>query len=83
MVIRKLYAHLDGDKTEIDVGAGLEIIARDGRALFSVRETGDGTGIEVSASQLIKDKAGDLYDEKIAVRPRASNVVFVFRLPYE
>lgn len=81
MKIQSAYAKLEGNETVYDLPS-IEILGRDGRPLFCITETEDGTGVEVSASSVIKSKNGTLFSEQVAVKPRASNVVTVFRLPH-
>lgn len=79
MKIRDSHAKINGDKTEHDMpSGGVEIIAQDGRTLFCISLEKDGA-IHVSASGHCKHN-GIVLEDGITVRPKASNVVHVYRL---
>jgi len=80
MKIRDGHASINNDKTEYTMPSGtVDIIAPDGRSLFSISIVS--TGIEVSACSVIK--IGDkLHDEGLLIQPRSSNVVRILRREY-
>lgn len=81
-VIRDCHAVLNGSKTVHTMdGGGIDIVTENGNSLFSIYLTDDGMGIEVSASSTTM-VGGEILNDTIAVKPRASNLVHIIRLPY-
>ncbi len=82
MKVRDSFATLNGDETVTSMpSGGLEVVADDGRTLFSVRLAKDGT-LEVSGGNFCKH-AGLVLEESLSVIPRASNLVYVRKARYE
>ncbi len=81
LTIRDSFAEINGDKTVYDLPSGsLDIIAQDGRTLFSIKVVEEGTGIEVYAGSTVKVNR-ELFSESVSVRPRSSNIVHILRTP--
>lgn len=77
MKIRDSHAAVNGEFETLTMPSGsVDIIADDGRTLFSVRLK-DGH-LEISAGGVCKHQ-GDLLDEKLLIAPRYTNQVFVSR----
>lgn len=82
MKIRDSFAALNNECSGIEMpSGGLEVVADDGRALFSIRLADDGT-LEISGGSFCKH-GGRLLEETIAVMPRASNLVYVRKERHE
>ena len=82
MRIRDSFAKINDDKTEhVMPSGGIDIIADDGRSLFSISLNKDGT-LRVSAGHCCKHQ-GVLLDDVMILKPIASNCVTVARPPYE
>jgi len=74
-------AVLNGDETTYEPPSGeIEIMADDGRSLFSIRQEADGS-IEVRTGSVCK-QGGVILDTGILIRPHVSNSVQIFREPY-
>lgn len=81
MKIRDMHSTLSGDKTEYTMpSGGLQIIADDGRTMFTVRLAKEGH-IEVSGGSFCKH-GGKILDDLLIVEPRACNLVYVRRMEY-
>ena len=81
MVVRDGYAVLNGSKEVVDMSSGtVEIVADDGRDLFSICLTE--RGIEVSVSSCVKYD-GELLEPSLKIKPRASNMIEITREPYK
>ena len=59
----------------------LDILAEDGRPLFTINELVDGS-IEISTSTVCKYK-GKLLDSKLVVIPKSSNCIVAARMEYD
>jgi len=81
MKVRDGHATINGDKTEYSIPSGtVEIIADDGRTLFSVHMQKDGA-MAVRAGSVCKH--GDkLLDDRLDIRPIASNAIEITRPAY-
>jgi len=76
MKVRDSFATLNKDETVTNMpSGGLDIIADDGRSLFSLRLAKDGT-LEVYGGVYCKH-AGLTLDGVISVIPRAANLIYV------
>lgn len=81
MKIRDSHATINGDPTEYEMPSGsLDIIAEDGRSLFSIREL-EGGVVEIHSGCVTKH-GGVLLDDRMYVIPRSSNQVFIQRPKY-
>ena len=81
MIVRDGYAVLNGNKEVVEMPSGsLEIVADDGRDLFSIRLMD--RGIEVSVNSCIKHD-GELLEPNFKIKPRASNLIEITREPYK
>ncbi len=81
MKIRDSHASINNDKTEYEMpSGGLDIIADDGRTLFSIRQQADGS-IEVHSGSFAKHN-GKLLHDRLEIRPRSANNVIIFRPLY-
>ena len=82
MNIRDIHATIQGDKTQYTLpSGGVVVIADDGQELFSVTLQKDGS-IHVSASNPCKH-GGVLLDDRLDIRPVASNAINISRPPYK
>lgn len=81
MKIRDLHATLNGNKeiTELPSG-GLEIIADDGRPLFSIRLQDN--VLYVSSGMVCKHN-GVMLDDSFVISPRAANCVDLVKVEYK
>jgi len=80
MKIRDSHAELNGDsKTQKMDSGSLDVVADDGRTLFSV-SLKDGQ-LEVRSGGFC-NHAGVVLDDKLFVVPRYANQVFIARAPY-
>ncbi len=78
MRIRDAHATLNGDKTEYDMpSGGLEIIADDGRALFSVSLAKDGV-LRVKPGYHCRHD-GKVFDDTFKIKPIATNLIELHR----
>ena len=82
MKIRDGFARLNGDSTEYEIPNEIEIIAEDGRALFSISVRKDGYSIDVRTNDVIKVN-GVLYAEQFTIRPIVSNRIEISRIEYK
>ena len=81
MVVRDGYAVSSGSKEVVEMPSGtVEIVADDGRELFSISLTE--RGIEVSVNGCIKH-GDELLDSNFKIKPRASNLIEITREPYK
>lgn len=81
MIVRDSYATINGDQTTHQFSSGgIEILASDGRSLFSVRLLDDGS-IDVSGGDVCKHK-GTLLDDRLLISPKASNRVTLTKPAY-
>lgn len=82
MIIRDIYATIENDKTINEYKSnGFEIVADDGKTLYSIRLT-EGGRLEISGGSFCKHE-NVLLDERLIVQPRASNFIHVSRCKYE
>lgn len=82
MRIRDAHATINGDKTEYAMPSGaLDIIADDGKDLFSIALSDDGS-IRISAGAFCKH-GGVILEDRLYVRPVASNVVTIHKPKYK
>lgn len=82
MKIRDMHSTLSKDSEEYEMPSkGVDIIADDGRTLFTVCLR-DGGKIEVYASGFCKHDE-TMFDDQIAISPRASNMVVIQRKQYK
>jgi hypothetical protein len=81
MKIRDLHATVNGiDKITEFPSGGIEIVADDGRTLFSIRL--EGNILLIAAGHVCKH--GDvLLDDRFFIRPRAANCVDLIKPEYE
>jgi hypothetical protein len=81
MRVRDSFATLNGDKTEtVMPSGGLEIIADDGRTLYSINLNKDGS-LRVSVDMVCKH--GDVVlDDRPLISPWAANCFNVIRPKY-
>jgi len=78
MKIRDAHAAVSGDKTEYDMPSnGLEIIADDGRTLFSVSLAKDGA-LRVKAGHICQHY-GKFLDDTLKIKPIATNLIELHR----
>lgn len=81
MKIRDCHATLNGDKTTYTMpSGGLEILADDGRTLFSVRME-EGAEISVWSGSYCKHNR-KLWQDRFVIVPHASNVVHFRKLEH-
>lgn len=80
MKIKQTYLNEGNKVINIDHDA-IDILADDGRELFSIHQKPDGS-IEVSASSTIKH-GGAILENLISIEPRCSNVVTIRRREYK
>lgn len=78
--IRDSMARINGDKSFIELN-GIEIIADDGRELFSIEMDKSGW-VDIHCSGFCKHN-GKVYDDKVLVSPRASNWIEIKRRLYD
>ncbi len=79
MKIRDSHATINGDKTEYEMpSGGLEIIASDGKTLFSINLNQDGS-IRVDAGSYCRHN-GAILEDRFRIAPVAANVVAIFKL---
>jgi len=78
MKIRDSFAILTDNQTEYSMPNGIEIVADDGKTLFSLSVDLDGT-LEVSSGGGVVKHDTRLLDSGLMVMPRASNVVRIRR----
>lgn len=79
MKIRDGHAVISGDNTEYEMPSGsCDIIADDGRTLFSFKLEDDG-GVYVSAGGCCKHNDAVLDDGPLHILPRASNSIIIQR----
>ena len=79
MKIRDSFAVTGGDNTEYDLPNGLEIIADDGRTLFSITLIAD--GIEVSSGAFSKH-GGKMLDQTLTIVPKSRSLIQIKRDEY-
>lgn len=80
MKVRDSHATINGDTAEFEMpSGGVDIIAEDGRTLFSL--TLDDNQLRVSVSGHCKQN-GAVLEDTIFVVPKCSNVVHVGRFVY-
>ena len=78
MRIRDAHAAISGDMTEYGIPSnGLEIIADDGRTLFSVSLANDGV-LRVTAGHHCSH-AGKVFDDTFKIKPIATNLIELHR----
>jgi hypothetical protein len=77
--VRDGLAELNGDKTVTTFPNGIEILADDGRTLFSVMLM-DGGKIEVRTAGVCKQE-GRLLEDRLLISPRYPNSVIISRPP--
>ena len=81
MKIRDGHATLNGDKTEHEMPSGsVEIIADDGRTLLCVTAQKDGS-LRIHAG-MVCNHGGKLLDDRLDIRPIASNAIEITRPIY-
>jgi hypothetical protein len=74
MILKETY----GDEKEINIETGsIDIIAEDGRDLFSIKLNDDGA-IEISTSAVCKFN-GVMLDTAVSIIPKHSNLIIVER----
>lgn len=71
---------INEDRRAMMFFSGFEIVAEDGRTLYDVRVSEDGT-LEVSAGGTVK-QAGRVLDSQLMVRPHSTNVITIMREEY-
>lgn len=82
MKIRDSMSVINGGKDAFVADSGcIDIIANDGRTLYSIRLIDD-LKIEVRASDVIKH-LGKLYAERLTIEPVVSNSIKIGRSLYE
>jgi len=82
LIIRDSHATINRDPATVEMpSGGLEIIADDGRTLFSLRLTPEGV-LDLSAGSFCKHE-GKIFDDRLLIAPRSSNCVTVRRPEYE
>ena len=79
MIIRDIYATINGDKTTCEFPNGIQIVNASGDTIFEITESERGE-IEIRAVGLIRID-GKQFTELIYVAPHASNSVYVSRKP--
>lgn len=81
MKVRDGFAKLNGDETTTDMPSGsLDIVADDGRTLFSLRLKGN--VLEVDAGHVCKH-GDELLDDRFSISPRAANLIDISKNRYE
>jgi hypothetical protein len=81
MKIRDGHATINGDITEHEMPSGsVEIIADDGRTLLCITMQKDGS-LRIHAGHVCKH-GGKLLDDRMDIRPIASNVIEIARPIY-
>ena len=78
MRIRDAHAAISGDMTEYGIpSGGLEIIADDGRTLFSVSLAKDGS-LRVTAGHICQHY-GKFLDDTLKIKPISTNLIELHR----
>lgn len=81
MKIRDLHAKVNGNTDVFTMtSGGLEIMADDGKTLFSMRLVGN--TLMLSAGSTCKH-AGMILDDSFVIKPRAANCVDIVKSEYE
>lgn len=81
MKIRDLHATINGNKETFTMpSGGIEIVADDGKTLFSIRQ--EGNDLLLSSGQSCKNN-GELLRDDFVIKPRASNCVGIIKVKYE
>lgn len=77
MKIRQTYLSKPDAIVNID-HESLDIVASDGRDLFTIKLNENG-GIEITASSIVRH-SGEIFDTALSVRPKFSNTVLIERV---
>lgn len=82
LYVRDSMTTINGNDDKIEMPShGMEILANDGNALFSVYIRDDG-GIEISTGVSCVKHCGKILDGAVIVQPMSANRVVVYRAPY-
>ena len=81
MIVRDSYSELNNDKKTYEFQSGeVEIVAEDGRALFSIIPKND-SSVYISSGPFCKH-GGTIFDKSLKIMPVATNAIIISREEY-
>lgn len=82
LIVRDSFATLNGDNKVITMpSGGLDVVAEDGRTIFSISLKGN--VLHVDGGTVCKLGDGAVYDDRFMIRPVAGNCVDLVKTKYQ